>query len=65
MGRCNVFARGWGYDQLTETRMATILEAFPRLEMKQRFTRACGKRFVPGYTRPPAVDLLPSSPFKE
>ena len=30
---------GWGYDMLTQTQMATILEAFPRLGMKQRFTR--------------------------
>jgi hypothetical protein len=30
---------GWGYDMLTETQVATIVEAFPRLEMKQRFTR--------------------------
>jgi hypothetical protein len=75
---------GWGYEMLTATQMATILEAFPRLEMKQRFTRdVCrivesrpattydnfardfGERFVPGYTRPSAVDLLMGSPFKE
>ena len=31
---------GWGYEALTETQMATIVEAFPRLEMKQQFTRA-------------------------
>jgi hypothetical protein len=30
---------GWGIDLLTQTQLATILEAFPRLEMKQRFTR--------------------------
>jgi Predicted HD superfamily hydrolase len=30
---------GWGIDLLTQTQVATILEAFPRLEMKQRFTR--------------------------
>lgn len=30
---------GWGYDLLTETQVATVVEAFPRLEMKQRFTR--------------------------
>ena len=30
---------GWGYDLLTETQVATILEAFPRLQMKQQFTR--------------------------
>ena len=34
---------GWGLEMLTETQIATIVEAFPRLEMKQRFTRAvCG-----------------------
>ena len=31
---------GWGYEKLTEARVAEIVEAFPRLEMKQRFTRA-------------------------
>ena len=31
---------GWGYDKLTETQVAAIVEVFPRLEMKQRFTRA-------------------------
>lgn len=30
---------GWGYDLLTETQVATIVDAFPRLEMKQQFTR--------------------------
>jgi hypothetical protein len=30
---------GWGYELLTETRVATIVAAFPRLQMKQRFTR--------------------------
>jgi HD domain len=30
---------GWGYESLTETQLATIVDAFPRLEMKQRFTR--------------------------
>jgi hypothetical protein len=34
---------GWGYDALTEAQVAAIVEAFPRLEMKQKFTRAvCG-----------------------
>ena len=34
---------GWGYETLTETQVATILDAFPRLGMKQRFTHAvCG-----------------------
>jgi hypothetical protein len=31
---------GWGYDKLTETQVAAIVDAFPRLEMKQRFARA-------------------------
>ena len=31
---------GWGYDSIARDRMAEILAAFPRLEMKQRFTRA-------------------------
>jgi hypothetical protein len=75
---------GWGYDMLTPEQMATILEAFPRLEMKQRFTHAVcrivetrpettydnfardfGERFVPGYKRPSAVDLLMNAPFRE
>jgi hypothetical protein len=34
---------GWGYEMLSESQMAAILEEFPRLAMKQRFTRAvCG-----------------------
>lgn len=34
---------GQGADKLTGDQMAAILEAFPRLDMKQRFTRAvCG-----------------------
>jgi hypothetical protein len=34
---------GWGYEMLTEAQVTTIVDAFPRLEMKQRFTRAvCG-----------------------
>jgi hypothetical protein len=34
---------GWGYEALTEDQVAAIVEAFPRLEMKQKFTRAvCG-----------------------
>ena len=34
---------GWGYEALAEDQIAAILDAFPRLEMKQRFTRAvCG-----------------------
>ena len=31
---------GWGSDKLTEAQMAAIVDAFPRLEMKRRFTRA-------------------------
>jgi hypothetical protein len=31
---------GWGYDKVSEAQVATIVEAFPRLEMKNRFTRA-------------------------
>lgn len=30
---------GWGMEMLTATQVAAIVEAFPRLEMKQRFTR--------------------------
>jgi hypothetical protein len=75
---------GWGYEALNDTRVAEIVDAFPRLEMKQRFARdVCaivetrpdttydnfardfGERFVPGYKRPSAVDLLLNSPFRE
>lgn len=75
---------GWGYEALPETQIAEIVDAFPRLDMKQKFTRAVcwvvetrpvttydnfardfGERFVPGYKRPSAVDLLMSSPFRE
>jgi hypothetical protein len=31
---------GRGYDKLTEAQVAAIVDAFPRLEMKQRFIRA-------------------------
>lgn len=31
---------GFGYEALTGAQVAAIVEAFPRLEMKQRFTRA-------------------------
>lgn len=31
---------GWGYEAMPEARLAEIVEAFPRLEMKRRFTRA-------------------------
>jgi HD domain len=30
---------GFGYDLLTETQVATVVDAFPRLQMKQLFTR--------------------------
>ena len=32
--------RGFGYEALTETDVAEIVEAFPRLAMKERFTQA-------------------------
>jgi hypothetical protein len=31
---------GWGYDALTESEVAAIVEEFPRLGMKERFTQA-------------------------
>lgn len=31
---------GWGYDLLPQAQMAEIIEVFPRLEMKKRFTQA-------------------------
>jgi len=31
---------GWGYEALNQTEVAAIVEQFPRLEMKQQFTRA-------------------------
>ena len=31
---------GFGYEALTESQLTAIVEAFPRLEMKQKFTRA-------------------------
>ena len=31
---------GWGYDSLPRARIAEIVEVFPRLEMKKRFTHA-------------------------
>jgi len=34
---------GWGYEALTKAQMSTILDAFPRLDMKRQFKRAvCG-----------------------
>jgi hypothetical protein len=31
---------GWGYEKLSEAQVVAIVDAFPRLDMKQRFTRA-------------------------
>ena len=31
---------GWGYEAVTDAEMAAIIEAFPRLVMKERFTQA-------------------------
>jgi len=31
---------GWGYDSLPQSRIAEIVDVFPRLEMKERFTQA-------------------------
>jgi len=31
---------GWGYDSLTRVQVDAVLDAFPRLQMKQNFTRA-------------------------
>lgn len=75
---------GWGYEELPRSQIEEILDAFPRLQMKRRFTddvcvvvqarrattydnfaRDFGERFVPGYTRASAVDLLFDSPFAE
>lgn len=75
---------GWGYEALTPLQIETIIDAFPRLAMKEQFTNAVcrivetrpdttydnfardfGERFVPGYQRPSAVDLLFNAPFKE
>lgn len=75
---------GWGYDLLTQEQIGTILDAYPRLKMKDRFTHAVcriaetrpattydnfardfGERFVKGYERPSAVELLRAAPFGE
>ena len=75
---------GWGYDVLSRNQIAAILEAYPRLDMKQQFTHAVcgivesrpettydnfardfGERYVPGYKRPSAADLLLNAPFDE
>jgi hypothetical protein len=75
---------GFGYEALPQPLIAEVVDAFPRLEMKQRFardvcwvaeTRAAttydnfasdfGERYVPGYKRPSAVDLLMNAPFME
>jgi hypothetical protein len=75
---------GWGYEMLAPSLVETIIGAYPRLDMKQAFTRAVcrivetrpdttydnfardfGERFVAGYNRPSAVDLLMAAPFKD
>jgi hypothetical protein len=62
---------GQGTERLTNDQVAAILDAFPRLAMKQRFTSAVcgivttGERFVPGYKAPSTVDYLMNSPFSE
>jgi hypothetical protein len=75
---------GFGYELLTPDEIRTIVAAYPRLGMKQRFTQAVcrivearpqttydnfardfGDRFVAGYERPSAVDLLLRAPFDE
>ncbi len=75
---------GWGVESLPKALIENVIEDFPRLQMKQQFTRAVcricetrpattydnfardfGDRFVPGYSRPSAVDLLFAAPFKE
>jgi hypothetical protein len=34
---------GWGYEALSQAQVAAVVDAFPRLDMKRRFTRAvCG-----------------------
>src|SRR5262249_5106357 len=74
---------GWGFDSLPKPLIDEIVDAFPRLRMKEQFTHAVcrvvetrpdtahdnfahdfGERFVPGYTRPSAVDLLFAAPFQ-
>lgn len=75
---------GLQYGQIPADEMKTIHAAFPRLDIKRRFTDAVchivrtrpettydnfardfGERFVPGYTRPSAVDFLMNAPFEE
>jgi hypothetical protein len=75
---------GFGYPSIPAPQMEAIVSAFPRLQMKQQFTRAVcricetraattydnfardfGERFVPGYQRPSAVDLLFGAQFEE
>ena len=75
---------GLQYDQIPPDEIKSILAAFPRLDIKRRFTEAVchivrtrpettydnfardfGERFVPGYTRPSAVDFLMNAPFEE
>lgn len=43
MGISVDWGSGWCYDSIDDHRMMSIVEAFPRLRMKERFTRAiCG-----------------------
>jgi hypothetical protein len=75
---------GLQYDRILPDEMRSILAAFPRLDIKRRFTDAVchivrarpetthdnfardfGERFVPGYTRPSAVDFLMNAKFEE
>lgn len=75
---------GWGFASLKKEQIDEIVDEFPRLQMKQQFTRAVcricesrpastydnfardfGERYVAGYHRPSAVDLLLDAPFAE
>jgi hypothetical protein len=75
---------GFGYEMLSRPLIESVVDAYPRLDMKQSFTHAVcrivesrpdttydnfardfGERFVAGYKRPSAVDLLMGAPFEE
>jgi hypothetical protein len=72
---------GFGVEALPTAHVERILDAFPRLRMKQRFAETCcrlvtetshdnflrdfGERFVPGYKTVSTVDLLMNAPFDE
>ena len=75
---------GLGYQALSDKEKQTILDAYPRLGMKDALTTCLcgivkshpqttkdnfmadfGERYVPGYQRPSAVDILLHSPFVE